>query len=134
MGDQLSLALREYLDTSPAFAVVATLLPSGVPHLTKVWVTRDGEDLIFATALDRLQGRNAERDPRVTLLIEAPGNPYAYAEVRGRARLEPDPGRVVADALCRAHTGKSLAEFNPGSAESEFVVVRVGVGRVTGRF
>ncbi|MFJ4874499.1 PPOX class F420-dependent oxidoreductase [Streptomyces sp. NPDC088745] len=133
-GNRLSPALRQYLDTSPAFATVATLLPSGLPHLTRVWVTRDRDDLLFTTAPDRLQGRNAARDPRVTLLIGAPDDPYAYAEVRGTATLEPDPDRTLADRLARAHTGKPFAAFNPASAQSEFVAVRVTPTRVAGRF
>jgi PPOX class probable F420-dependent enzyme len=131
---ELSPGLKKHLDSSPAFATVATLLPSGLPHLTKVWVTRDGDDLLFATALDLLQGRNAARDPRVTLLIESPDDAYAYAEVRGTATLTPDPERVLANTLALAHTGRPFAEFNPASAASEFVAVRVTPSRVVGRF
>ncbi|MEU8890598.1 PPOX class F420-dependent oxidoreductase [Streptomyces sp. NPDC048442] len=130
---QLSPGLKQHLDASPAFGTVATLLPSGRPHLTMVWVTRDGDDLLFSTTVERLQGKNLSRDPRVTVLVTAPQDPYAYAEVRGTATLTPDPDRALANRLSLAHTGRPFAEFNPSSAASDFVSVRVTPTHITGR-
>ncbi|MGW7415729.1 PPOX class F420-dependent oxidoreductase [Streptomyces sp. NPDC054863] len=129
----LSPGLKHHLDTSPAFGTIATVLPGGQPHLTMVWITRDGDDLLFSTTLERLQGKNLSRDPRVTVLITTPEDPYAYAEIRGTAALTPDPDRSLAHTLSLAHTGRPFAEFNPSSATSDFVTVRVTPTRVTGR-
>ncbi|MFI0982279.1 PPOX class F420-dependent oxidoreductase [Streptomyces sp. NPDC021093] len=130
---RLSAGLKQHLDTSPAFGTVATLLPDGRPHLTVVWVTRDGDDLLFSTTVERLQGKNLSRDPRVTVLVTAPDDPYAYAEIRGTATLTPDPDHSLANTLSLAHTGRPFAEVNPSSAASDFVTVRVTPTRVTGR-
>lgn len=130
---ELSPGLKKYLAESPAFATVATLLPSGRAHLTVVWVTADGDDLLFSTTLERLQGKNIARDPRVTLLIGRPDEPYAYAEVRGTATVTPDPDRTLANELSLAHTGKDFATSNPAAGAAEFVVVRVKAEKVAGR-
>jgi Pyridoxamine 5'-phosphate oxidase len=34
---------------SPEFATVATLEPDGRPHLSVVWMGRDGDDILFST-------------------------------------------------------------------------------------
>jgi PPOX class probable F420-dependent enzyme len=130
---ELSPGLKKYLGESPAFATVATLLPGGRAHLTVVWVTADGDDLLFSTTLERLQGKNIARDPRVTLLIGRPEDPYAYAEVRGTATVTPDPDRILANELSLAHTGQDFAASNPGAGAAEFVVVRVRAEKVVGR-
>jgi PPOX class probable F420-dependent enzyme len=64
-----------------------------------VWVKRDGDDLLVSTTVDRQQGKNMVRDPRVTLIINAPDNPYLYAEIRGTVSLTPDPARELPDEL-----------------------------------
>jgi len=40
--------------------------------------------VVVNTAKDRVKDRNMRRDPRVSLAIIDPDNPYRYLEVRGR--------------------------------------------------
>ena len=70
--------------TKKAFASLGTLMPSGEPQVTPVWFEFDGENLIFNSARGRQKDRNVRRDPRVSLAILDPENPYRYLEVRGR--------------------------------------------------
>lgn len=134
MAAALSDGLKKYLDDSRAFATVATVSPDGQPHLTVVWVKRDGDDLLFSTTVDRLQGRNIARDPRVTVMINPPETPYAYAEIRGTATITPDPDRELPDELSRKYTGQDYAAFNPASKnDGDRIVVRVTPVRTTGR-
>lgn len=131
----LSDALKKYLDDDKAFATVATLLPDGRPHLTVVWILREGDDLLFSTTATRQQGKNAARDKRVTVLIQPADNPYAYAEVRGTATVTPDPDHTFVNRVSQKYTGKNYADFNPGSVnDGPRVVVRVTPDKVTGRF
>lgn len=131
---ELSDELKKYLDNSKAFATVATLSPDGQPHLTVVWITRDGDDLLFSTTVDRLQGKNAAREPRVTLLISPPDNPYAYAEIRGTATVTPDSTHELLNELAHKYTGQDYATFNPASKDDgQRVVVRVTPVKVAGR-
>lgn len=136
MTDHFSEALRTYLDDDRAFATVATLLPDGRAHLTVVWIIRDGGDLVFSTTAGRLQGRNAARDPRVTVLLSPPGKPYVYAEIRGTATVTPDSDHALLNRISAKFTGQDYAAYKPGSKDedAERIIVRVTPDKVTGRF
>ncbi|NSC25011.1 PPOX class F420-dependent oxidoreductase [Streptomyces albus subsp. chlorinus] len=134
MATGLSDDLKKYLDDERVFATVATLMPDGRPHQTVVWVLRDGDDLLFSTTVDRRQGKNLARDPRVSVMLNPPENPYVYAEIQGTATLTPDPDHTLLNAVSRKYTGKDYADFNPASRDDgERVTVRVTAQRVTGR-
>lgn len=77
---------EKYLDLfkKPAFANLATLMPDGRPQVTPVWVDYDGKYVMFNSALGRVKDKNIRRDPRVSLAIQDPENPYRYVEIRGR--------------------------------------------------
>jgi hypothetical protein len=49
-----------------------------------VWCDFDGEHVVFNSAKGRQKDRNVRRDPRVSLAIIDPENPYRYLEIRGR--------------------------------------------------
>ncbi|MDX3241901.1 PPOX class F420-dependent oxidoreductase [Streptomyces sp. ME18-1-4] len=134
MAAELSDELKKYLDDSRVFATVATVAADGRPHLTVVWIKRDGNDLLFSTTVDRAQGKNIARDPRVTVMINPPENPYTYAEIRGTATLTPDPAKDLVNELSLKYTGQEYATFNPASKnDGERVIVRVTPSRTTGR-
>lgn len=67
-----------------AFASLATLMPDGRPQVTPVWCDLEGDLVVFNSAKGRQKDRNVRRDPRVSLAIIDPENPYRYLEVRGR--------------------------------------------------
>lgn len=130
----LSAELKKYLDESKVFATVATSGPNGQPHLTVIWLERDGDDLLFSTTTDRQQGKNIARDPRVTIMINPPENPYTYAEIRGSATLTPDPDKTLPDKLSVKYTGQKYLDFNPASVnDGPRVIVRVTPRKVAGR-
>jgi len=67
-----------------AFASLATLMPNGDVQVTPVWVDVDDGSVLFNSARGRVKDKNVRRDPRVTLTLIDPDNPYRYLEVRGR--------------------------------------------------
>ncbi len=67
-----------------AFANLATLMPDGSPQVTPVWCDYDGENVLINTAAGRVKDKNLQREPRVSMSILDPDNPYRYLEVRGR--------------------------------------------------
>ena len=67
-----------------AFASLATLMPDGDVQVTPVWVDVDDGSVLFNSARGRVKDKNVRRDPRVTLTLIDPDNPYRYLEVRGR--------------------------------------------------
>jgi PPOX class probable F420-dependent enzyme len=126
--------VKQFVDDARVFATLATILPDGRPHLTVVWVKRDGDHLLVSTTVDRQQGKNMMRDPRVALVITAPDNPYRYAEIRGNASLTPDPGRELPDELSRKYTGRDYLTFNPASVnDAARLVARITPEKITGQ-
>ena len=77
---------EKYLDLfqKKAFGNLGTLLQDGSPHVTPVWVDYDGKHVRFNSALGRVKDKNVRRDPRVSVAILDPENPYRYLEIRGR--------------------------------------------------
>lgn len=132
MSAALSDRLKSLLDT-PVFIVVGTVQPDGSPQMSPVWVKRDGDDVLISTTVDRRKEKNLRRDPRVTVVVVDPENPYEYAEIRGTAELTTEGGKALIDELSLKYTGKKYAEFNPASADdAERVVVRISPRKVVG--
>ena len=133
MSAALSDRLKSLLD-GKVFIVVGTVQPDGSPQISPVWVKRDGEHLLFSTTVDRRKKLNLDRDPRVTVVVMNPDQPYEYAEIRGTAELTTTGGQSLIDDLSLKYTGKKYAEFNPESAQdAERVVVRITPRKVVGR-
>ncbi|MEU3857127.1 PPOX class F420-dependent oxidoreductase [Streptomyces sp. NPDC028722] len=132
MSAALSDRVKSLLDGT-VFIVVGTLQPDGSPQMSPVWVKRDGDDVLFSTTTDRRKYRNLERDPRVSVVVMNPEQPYEYAEIRGVAEMTTEGGQQLIDELSRKYTGKDYADFNPASAhDAERVVVRIRPRKVVG--
>jgi PPOX class probable F420-dependent enzyme len=67
-----------------AFASLATLMPDGKPQVTPVWADFDGKHVLINSAKGRVKDRNMRRDPRVSLALIDPDNPYRYLQLQGR--------------------------------------------------
>jgi len=67
-----------------AFASLATRMPNDEVQVTPVWVDVDNGTVLFNSARGRVKDQNVRRDPRVTLTLMDPDNPYRYMEIRGR--------------------------------------------------
>jgi PPOX class probable F420-dependent enzyme len=65
------------------FAGLATVMPDGAPQVTPVWIDYDGENVVFNTAIGRQKDKNLQAQPRVSVMLVDPENPYRYLEVRG---------------------------------------------------
>ncbi|MEV4352939.1 PPOX class F420-dependent oxidoreductase [Nonomuraea sp. NPDC004186] len=123
---ELSEDARKLLD-APNYATVTSLNPDGGPQSTVVWVRTDGDDVLFSTVRGRRKPRNFERDPRASLLVIDPDNPYRYVEVRGRVTITSDPEGTLIQELSHKYRGLPW-EDKPGV---ERVIVRISPDRVT---
>ncbi|MFF4896151.1 PPOX class F420-dependent oxidoreductase [Streptomyces sp. NPDC001068] len=133
MSDTFSDDLKQLVDSTPVFAVVATVQPDGDCQQSVVWLQRDGDDLLFSTTLGRRKERNLLRDPRVNIMINPPNAPYTYAEVRGTAVVTTEGGQELIDRLSLKYTGKDYRDFNPAAGDdAQRVVVRVTPRRIVG--
>ena len=125
--------LEKYRDLleKPTFAHIATIGPSGAPHVTPVWIDYDGRHVLFNTARGRLKERHIARDPRVAFSILDPENPYRYVEVRGRAAEVTEQGADAhIDKLAKKYLGKDRYPFRkPGEVR---VIVKIVPEQVSG--
>lgn len=74
------------------FAHLASVMPDGSPHVTPVWIDREGETILVNTAEGRVKQRNVTRDPRVAISIADQENPYDKLLIRGRVREQTTKG------------------------------------------
>ncbi|HYS40151.1 MAG TPA: PPOX class F420-dependent oxidoreductase [Pseudonocardiaceae bacterium] len=111
------------------FAIVATTNADGSPQSSVVWITRDSDDLLFATVRGRRKERNLRRDPRVSVTVLDDANGYDYAEIRGTATLTEQGGRQLINELSHKYQG---TDFHDEPAEVVRVVVRISPSHVVG--
>jgi PPOX class probable F420-dependent enzyme len=107
-----------------AFASLATVMPNGSPQVTPVWVDYDGKHIIVNTAKGRQKDKNLRRDPRVSLAVIDPDNPYRYAEIRGRVVDVTESGADAhIDKMAKKYLGKDKYPFaQPGEVRVLFKV------------
>ena len=123
---KLSDAARRMLD-GKNFATVATVNADGAPQSSVVWVTRDGDTLLFSTRTERKKARNLARDSRISVSIFDADNPYYSAEIQGRAELIEDPEGALRARLAQKYLGQ-----DPGpEPDTARLIVRVVPERIT---
>jgi PPOX class probable F420-dependent enzyme len=113
-GRALDEWTRELLD-GKAFATVATLGVDGAPRTSVVWVMREGDAVVFSTLDVRQKARNLARDPRVSMTVFDPADPYSTVELRGTAELVEDPQRKLSFAVTHKYIGQDPPDDPPGS-------------------
>ncbi|HEV2889006.1 MAG TPA: PPOX class F420-dependent oxidoreductase [Frankiaceae bacterium] len=101
----LSDRAKQWID-GQAFVSLATINADGSPQSTVHWVARDGDDLLLSTVRGRRHADNLERDPRVSVLLIAPDDPYSYLEVRATATVTEEGGRELIDDLMEKYHGR----------------------------
>lgn len=111
------------------FAVLSTLEPDGKPHSTVVWVTRDGDDILFALPKNRRKTANLQRDQRAAVVIFDPASPYQSAQVQGIATITDDPDSILIEELSHKYTGGPYPGF--AGPSPQWVTARITPGKVT---
>jgi PPOX class probable F420-dependent enzyme len=81
---------------APNTAVLTTVGKDGLPQSTAVWYLVD-DDGVLKTSIstDRQKYRNLARNPKATLFILDPANPFRTLEVRATVELTPDPEKAL---------------------------------------
>ena len=117
---------EKYLDLfkKKAFANLGTIMPDGSPQVTPVWVDYDGKYVRFNSALGRVKDRNVRRDPRVSLSILDPDNPYRYLAIRGRViEITQQGADDHINALSNKYTGNPIYAFRqPGEVRVTYKI------------
>ncbi len=78
------------------FAHFATMMPSGTPQVTPVWVGYDVEAdrVLVNTARGRQKEQNVSRNPNVGLSMTDPDEPYRFVSIRGEVDELREEGAV----------------------------------------
>ncbi|MCQ4084009.1 PPOX class F420-dependent oxidoreductase [Streptomyces sp. RB6PN25] len=129
MPAQLTDHARRLLDAK-SFVTLATLEADGSPQQTVVWAARDGDDVLISTVEGRRKHQNLARDPRASVMINPPDNPYTYVEIRGRASMTTEGGRELINALSHKYMGK---DYDMDTPDTVRVVVRISPEKVVDR-
>jgi PPOX class probable F420-dependent enzyme len=104
---------REFVMADPPrTAKLAVVAASGQPLVAPVWVTLDGDDIVFNTGAATAKGRAMARDPRVALCWDDERPPFHVVMVHGTATLSDDLSEVRrwATALGARYMGPDRAE------------------------
>jgi PPOX class probable F420-dependent enzyme len=106
------------------FAAFTVNLASGRAMTHVMWVDADDDHVLINTEVHRAKFRAVERDPRVTVMIWDAGDPYRYAEVRGRVveAVRGEVAREHIDALAQKYLGR---DYDPAAIQSERVLLRI---------
>ena len=120
----LSATAQRLLD-EPNIAVIASLMPDGSPQTSAVWVTRDGDEVVFATT-ETLKLANVGRDPRVSVTVCDRDDPYLELNIRGTVTsVDPDRGVALIDELSELYYGKTPYPYHKPGQTWYAVTVRV---------
>lgn len=127
----------DWIVERPRTAKVGVVGPDGGPHVTPVWVARDGDDLVFNTGEMSGKGRALRRDPRIALCFDDEAPPFDFVTVFGTVEIVEDLDEVRrwATVIGGRYMGEDRAEeFGERNGVPGELVVRVAVDRVVGGF
>ena len=121
---QLNEEARKLLGEGKNFATIATIMPSGAPQATVVWIDTDGEHVIFNTAEGRVKTENLRKDPRVAIAVINAENPYQQVNIRGRVvEMTHEGADDHIDSLAKKYLG---VDSYPGrNPDEQRVIVKI---------
>jgi len=101
---------------APGTAVLTTVGAGGQPQSTAVWFLIDDDGVLKGSVTtDRQKYRNLIRNPKATLFVLDPANPFRTVEIRATVELVPDPDKAMLPKFAaRYHTPVEAIDA-PGS-------------------
>ncbi len=116
-------AAAKALIARPVLADIATVDHLGNPTITPVWITLDGEDLIFNTSRGRAKHTNLTRNPHVAVSVLDPDDPFGPVVLRGVVEATEEGADANIDALAKKYMGvDSYPMRQPGEVRVIFRV------------
>jgi PPOX class probable F420-dependent enzyme len=97
---------RRFLDENPFVGTVTTLRPDGSPHSTIVWVDVEDGKVSFNTATGRAKPRYLAEDPRASVLVVDPNNPFKWVAVSGPVEVTEEGADAQIDKLAKKYIGQ----------------------------
>jgi PPOX class probable F420-dependent enzyme len=120
----LTDGVRQILN-GPHLSILATTNGDGSPQTSVIFVTQEGDDILFSTIKGRRKTTNMRRDPRVNLLVhtlpvEEDGS--TYATISGTVELTDDPDGSFHQVMYDIHVGGATPPPEPGAQR---LIVRI---------
>ena len=112
--------MTEYLQAIH-ITTLATLKRDGSPQLSPVWYQYRDRKIYIIANRSTAKVHNIRRDPRVSLSVSTPHEPYSYVLVYGNAEILTDEVEAVATAICIRYKG-----HEEGAAFAEEVLLGGG--------
>ena len=129
MADEMTpQARRAFLTSGTRTAILATTRADGHPHAVPVCFVLDGDDVLFLTNEATAKGRDVQRDPRVTLVVDDGAPPFAFVMIEGTAQLSRSPDHIdrVAPEIAERYDGPDgVEDFVRFAHEALGTLVRV---------
>jgi PPOX class probable F420-dependent enzyme len=108
---------------APSYAVVSTLSQDGSILSAVVWISLEGDELAVNSARGRAWPTNLDRDPRITMVVYPPDNPYEYVEIRGTATGSREDADDHIDRLAKKYLGEEEYPYRqPGEERLKYVI------------
>ena len=105
MNTKLPEKVCELIDDKN-IAHLATLNKDGSPHVTPVWIDREGDIIIVNTTSTRLKYKNVKNDKRVSLSITDYRDPYTWASIIGEVvELSDIDAEIHIDKMSQKYLG-----------------------------
>jgi PPOX class probable F420-dependent enzyme len=83
--------IRAFLLDTARTGKLATVRTDGHPHVTPIWFTLDGDDLLFNTWHTAIKAKNIQGDKRVSICVDEEKPPFSYVIIEGEAELTNPP-------------------------------------------
>ena len=97
---------KKFLAENPFVGILTDLREDGSPHSTVVWVDVEDGKVSFNTARGRAKPSHLEHDPRASLLVIDPNDPFKWVSISGRAELTEEGADKQIDKLAKKYLGK----------------------------
>ena len=108
-------------------ATLSTIGPDGRPQMSEVWFLAEGDTVSISLNSSRQKMKNLLANPRVTLFVIDPDNPFRTLEVRATAEVTEDPGLEFLSRLLALY-GTDLESFQ--APKDDRVVVTLHASRI----
>ena len=119
----LSEAQLRFLAENPFVGVLTTIRPDGSPHSTVVWVDVEDGVVSFNTEEGRAKVRHLDDEPRASLLVLDPSDPYRWVAVTGATEITTKGAQEQIDELAKKYLGEDRYPWpNPGKKRLKVLI------------
>ncbi len=132
MPTTISPDIAALLD-QPLFGSLGTIRPDNSVQVNPMWYERDGDTIRFTHTVNRAKYRNLQHNPAMSMMVNYPGDPYRYIELRGTlTETVPDPTGAFYVQLAKRY-GQSDPAAPDDSASRVILVMGVDKAIPQGR-